>query len=168
MLYVGRVAVEKNLEAFLASTVPGSKVVVGDGPDLVRLREAFPEATFLGALAGERLARAYCSAQVFVFPSRTDTFGLVMIEALACGLPVAAFPCRVRSTSWEWTATAPAATFPCGWARCATIWTTPSPTPCAAIGWVPLSMAQLQLGPGHRPVPDGTDRAHQQPVPAFA
>jgi glycosyltransferase involved in cell wall biosynthesis len=92
MLYVGRVAIEKNLEAFLTSTVPGSKVVVGDGPDLVRLREAFPETTFLGALAGEQLARAYCSAHVFVFPSRTDTFGLVMIEALACGLPVAAFP----------------------------------------------------------------------------
>ncbi|MBS3927371.1 MAG: glycosyltransferase family 1 protein [Sphingomonadales bacterium] len=92
MLYVGRVAVEKNLPAFLEAKVPGHKVVVGDGPDLAMLKARYPEAIFTGALTGERLAKAYCSADVFVFPSRTDTFGLVLIEALACGLPVAAYP----------------------------------------------------------------------------
>lgn len=92
LLYVGRVACEKNLPAFLDVRVPGRKVVVGDGPDLEMLRARYPDALFTGALTGERLARAYCSADVFVFPSRTDTFGLVMIEALACGVPVAAFP----------------------------------------------------------------------------
>lgn len=92
MLSVGRVAAEKNLSAFLEVKVPGTKVVVGDGPDLTLLCTLYPEVVFLGALSGERLARAYCSADVFVFPSRTDTFGLVMIEALACGVPVAAFP----------------------------------------------------------------------------
>eukprot|EP01037_Dinobryon_pediforme_P004467 gene4467-4513_t len=92
MLNVGRVAVEKNLTAFLDAKVPGTKVVVGDGPDLAALRARYPDAVFLGALAGEALASAYCAADVFVFPSRTDTFGLVMIEALACGVPVAAFP----------------------------------------------------------------------------
>lgn len=92
LLYVGRVAAEKNLPEFLAADVPGHKVVVGDGPDLEKLRARYPAARFLGALSGEDLARAYCSADVFVFPSRTDTFGLVLIEALACGLPVAAFP----------------------------------------------------------------------------
>jgi len=92
LLYVGRVSLEKNLPAFLAADVPGSKVVVGDGPDRARLEAAYPDVRFLGALAGTDLARAYCSADVFVFPSRTDTFGLVMIEALACGVPVAAFP----------------------------------------------------------------------------
>jgi glycosyltransferase involved in cell wall biosynthesis len=91
-LYVGRVAVEKNLPAFLDTQVPGHKVVVGDGPDLARLRAQYPEVRFLGELTGIDLARAYCSADVFVFPSRTDTFGLVLIEALACGVPVAAFP----------------------------------------------------------------------------
>ena len=91
-LYVGRVASEKNLPEFLSADVPGHKVVVGDGPDLERLKARFPEATFLGALSGIDLARAYCSADVFVFPSKTDTFGLVLIEALACGLPVAALP----------------------------------------------------------------------------
>ena len=91
-LYVGRVAVEKNLPAFLDTPVCGVKVVVGDGPDLAELRERYPDVRFLGALHGEALARAYCSANVFVFPSRTDTFGLVVIEALACGLPVAAYP----------------------------------------------------------------------------
>ena len=91
-LTVGRVAVEKNIEAFLASTHPGSKVVVGGGPALERLRAAFPEAHFLGPLQGAALAWCYAGADVFVFPSRTDTFGLVMIEALACGTPVAAFP----------------------------------------------------------------------------
>lgn len=92
LLNVGRVAIEKNLVAFLEADVPGTKVVVGTGPDLARLQARFPDAVFLGARHGEELARAYCSADVFVFPSRTDTFGLVMIEALACGLPVAAYP----------------------------------------------------------------------------
>jgi glycosyltransferase involved in cell wall biosynthesis len=91
-LYVGRVAVEKNIEAFLACDVPGSKVVVGDGPARAALARAYPRAHFLGALHGEALAAAYAGADVFVFPSRTDTFGLVMIEALACGTPVAAYP----------------------------------------------------------------------------
>ncbi len=91
-LYVGRVAVEKNIEAFLASSHPGSKVVVGDGPALDTLRARFPAACFLGRLSGDALAACYAGADVFVFPSRTDTFGLVMIEALACGTPVAAFP----------------------------------------------------------------------------
>lgn len=92
MLYVGRVAPEKDLPAFLDAKVAGTKVVVGDGPSLEALKARYPEVRFTGALSGEALARAYCSADVFVFPSRTDTFGLVMIEALACGLPVAAFP----------------------------------------------------------------------------
>jgi glycosyltransferase involved in cell wall biosynthesis len=92
MLNVGRVAVEKNLEAFLDCTHPGSKIVVGDGPDLPKLKRRYPEVSFLGALHGDELASAYAGANVFVFPSRTDTFGLVMIEALACGTPVAAFP----------------------------------------------------------------------------
>jgi len=91
-LYVGRVAVEKNIEAFLESEYPGSKVVVGDGPALAALRTKYPEAHFLGRRSGRDLAGCYAGADVFVFPSRTDTFGLVMIEALACGTPVAAFP----------------------------------------------------------------------------
>lgn len=91
-LYVGRVAVEKNIEAFLASNHPGTKIVVGDGPALARLQTAFPEAHFLGRQSGAALAACYAGADVFVFPSRTDTFGLVMIEALACGTPVAAYP----------------------------------------------------------------------------
>ena len=92
LLNVGRVALEKNLEAFLDLDTPGSKVVVGDGPALAEMRRAYPHVTFLGGLAGERLAAAYRSADAFVFPSRTDTFGLVLIEALASGLPVAAYP----------------------------------------------------------------------------
>ena len=91
-LYVGRVAIEKNVEAFLRNSHPGSKVVVGDGPALARLRAAFPEAHFLGKQTGQALAACYAGADVFVFPSRTDTFGLVMIEALASGTPVAAYP----------------------------------------------------------------------------
>ncbi|MBA3676439.1 MAG: glycosyltransferase family 1 protein [Sphingosinicella sp.] len=91
-LYVGRVAVEKNLEAFLSSEVAGSKVVIGDGPELERLKKLYPQARFPGALTGSELASAYTAADVFVFPSRTDTFGLVIIEALASGVPVAAFP----------------------------------------------------------------------------
>ena len=92
MLYVGRVAVEKNLEAFLRVDRPGTKVVVGDGPARAMLEAKYPDALFLGAQFGDDLAAAYAAADVFVFPSRTDTFGLVMIEALACGTPVAAYP----------------------------------------------------------------------------
>jgi glycosyltransferase involved in cell wall biosynthesis len=92
MLNVGRVAVEKNLDAFLSLDLPGSKVIVGDGPALADLRERYPDAIFLGARHGAQLASAYAAADVFVFPSRTDTFGLVNIEALASGLPVAAYP----------------------------------------------------------------------------
>ncbi|MDO7842527.1 glycosyltransferase family 4 protein [Sphingomonas immobilis] len=91
-LYVGRVAVEKNIEAFLTTRQPGTKVIVGDGPARASLEARYPEATFLGPLFGADLAAAYAAADVFVFPSRTDTFGLVMIEALACGTPVAAYP----------------------------------------------------------------------------
>lgn len=89
---VGRVAVEKNLEAFLALDLPGSKVVVGAGPALPDLRARFPDVHFLGPRSGEELARTYAAADVFVFPSLTDTFGNVLLEALACGVPVAAFP----------------------------------------------------------------------------
>lgn len=92
LLNIGRVSAEKNLEAFLGMACPGSKVVVGDGPALEQLRTQFPDVHFLGAMAGEELASAYRSADCFVFPSRTDTFGLVVIEALASGLPVAAYP----------------------------------------------------------------------------
>jgi len=91
-LYVGRVAVEKNIEAFLDCPSGGSKVVVGDGPALEQLRARYADVHFLGAMHGSELASAYAAADVFVFPSRTDTFGLVNIEALACGVPVAAFP----------------------------------------------------------------------------
>jgi glycosyltransferase involved in cell wall biosynthesis len=91
-LCVGRVAVEKNLEAFLSLDLPGTKVIVGDGPARLELEQAYPETVFLGALEGEALAAVYASADVFVFPSRTDTFGLVLLEALASGLPIAAFP----------------------------------------------------------------------------
>ena len=91
-LYVGRVAVEKNIEAFLKLDVEGSKLVVGDGPQRAALEKAYPQAHFLGAQFGEELARLYASADVFVFPSKTDTFGLVMLEALASGTAVAAYP----------------------------------------------------------------------------
>ncbi len=91
-LSVGRVAVEKNLEAFLSLDLPGTKVVVGDGPARPALEKQFPRAVFLGAKQGEALAEVYAAADVFVFPSRTDTFGLVLLEALASGVPVAAFP----------------------------------------------------------------------------
>ncbi|WP_416908453.1 MAG: glycosyltransferase family 4 protein [Polymorphobacter sp.] len=91
-LHVGRVAVEKNIEAFLQADWAGAKVVVGDGPARAELQTRYPDAVFLGALHGEALARAYASADVMVFPSRTDTFGLVIIEALACGTPVAGYP----------------------------------------------------------------------------
>jgi len=92
-LYVGRVAVEKNIGAFLDMPIEhGTKVVVGDGPQLSELKRRYPAVKFLGAKHGEDLARHYSSADVFVFPSRTDTFGLVLLEALASGVPVAAYP----------------------------------------------------------------------------
>lgn len=92
LLNVGRVSSEKNLDVFLSLDTPGSKVMVGDGPAFDALRQRYPDAHFLGALGGEELASAYRSADCFVFPSLTDTFGLVVIEALACGVPVAAYP----------------------------------------------------------------------------
>lgn len=91
-LNVGRVAVEKNIETFLALDLPGTKIVVGDGPAREDLQTRFPEAKFLGARFGEELARCFADADVFVFPSWTDTFGLVILEAMATGTPVAAFP----------------------------------------------------------------------------
>lgn len=91
-LTVGRVAVEKNLEAFLSLDLPGTKLVVGDGPARAALARKYPDAVFLGGRQGEALAEIYAAADVFVFPSRTDTFGLVLLEALASGVPVAAFP----------------------------------------------------------------------------
>ena len=92
LMYVGRLAVEKNLEAFLSVDRPGTKVLVGDGPARAALERRFPEAVFLGPRMGEALVAHYCAADVFVFPSKTDTLGLVMLEALACGTPVAAHP----------------------------------------------------------------------------
>ena len=91
-LYMGRVAVEKNIEAFLQLGLPGSKVVVGDGPDLERLKHQYPEVLFTGFKFGAELSRHLAAADVFVFPSLTDTFGIVLLEAMACGLPVAAYP----------------------------------------------------------------------------
>lgn len=91
-LYAGRLAPEKNVEAFLSLDLPGSKVVVGDGPSSPSLRKSFPQAHFLGLRTGPELATLYASADVFVFPSKTDTFGMVLLEAMASGLPVAAFP----------------------------------------------------------------------------
>ena len=91
-LYVGRVAVEKNLESFLRLDLPGTKVIAGDGPARPELEARFGAARFLGVQTGEALASIYASADVFVFPSRTDTFGIVLLEALASGLPVAAYP----------------------------------------------------------------------------
>lgn len=91
-LYVGRVAVEKNVEAFLALDLPGSKWVAGDGPALADLKRRFPEVNYLGVLSQQELAEVYAGADVFVFPSKTDTFGLVLLEALACGTPIAAYP----------------------------------------------------------------------------
>lgn len=91
-LNVGRVAVEKNLDAFLSLDLPGTKVVVGEGPQRAELSARYPDAVFLGARTGDELAEIYRQADVFVFPSRTDTFGVVLLEALASGLPVAAYP----------------------------------------------------------------------------
>jgi 1,2-diacylglycerol 3-alpha-glucosyltransferase/glucuronosyltransferase len=89
---VGRVAVEKNLEAFLSLNLPGSKVIIGNGPQLKELKVRFPQAVFLGEKTGKELASHVAAADVFVFPSLTDTFGIVQLEALACGVPIAAFP----------------------------------------------------------------------------
>lgn len=89
---VGRIAIEKNLDAFLSLDLPGSKVVIGEGPHETELRRRFPDAHFLGCFHGEELAAHIAAADVFVFPSKTDTFGVVQLEALACGVPVAAFP----------------------------------------------------------------------------
>jgi glycosyltransferase involved in cell wall biosynthesis len=91
-LHVGRLAVEKNIEAFLSLDLPGSKVVIGDGPIRARLQRRYPDAHFLGPRPHGALAQYYAGSDVLVFPSRTDTFGLVLLEALACGTPVAAFP----------------------------------------------------------------------------
>ncbi|MFA0813914.1 glycosyltransferase family 4 protein [Microbulbifer epialgicus] len=92
MLNVGRVAIEKSLDRFLSLDMPGTKVIVGDGPQLNALKRKFPSAVYLGVREGEALTECYSAADVFVFPSLTDTFGLVNLEALACGLPVAAYP----------------------------------------------------------------------------
>ncbi len=91
-LYVGRVAIEKSIEDFLKLDFNGSKFVVGDGPQLHELQEHYPDVWFVGMKIGEELAQYYAAADIFIFPSRTDTFGLVLIEALACGVPVAAYP----------------------------------------------------------------------------
>jgi glycosyltransferase involved in cell wall biosynthesis len=89
---VGRVAVEKNIELFLNLDIPGSKIIIGDGPDMARLSGEYPDCHFVGYKFGKELASYIAGGDVFVFPSRTDTFGLVMLEAMACGLPVAALP----------------------------------------------------------------------------
>jgi glycosyltransferase involved in cell wall biosynthesis len=91
-IYMGRVSVEKNLEAFLDLELPGSKVIIGDGPDRKRLASRYADSHFLGYRFGEDLAAHLAGGDVFVFPSRTDTFGIVLLEAMACGLPVAALP----------------------------------------------------------------------------
>ena len=91
-LYVGRVAIEKNINAFLEIDLPGSKWVVGDGPAMAAIKEKYPEVNYLGVLQQHDLAKVYAAADVFVFPSKTDTFGLVLLEAMACGTPVAAYP----------------------------------------------------------------------------
>jgi len=98
LMYVGRLAVEKNLPAFLDLDVPSSKVLVGDGPQRAALAARYPDAIFLGARHGEELVAHYCAADVLVFPSKTDTLGLVMLEAAACGVPVAAWPCLLETS----------------------------------------------------------------------
>jgi glycosyltransferase involved in cell wall biosynthesis len=91
-MYMGRMAVEKNIDAFLKLALPGSKYVVGDGPDMERFRSNYPDVKFVGKKEGQELTAYLAAADVFVFPSLTDTFGLVLLEAMACGVPVAAFP----------------------------------------------------------------------------
>ncbi len=91
-LFAGRLAPEKNIEAFLSLDLPGSKLIAGDGPSRRSLQEAYPDAHFIGMQNADALAGYYAASDVFVFPSHTDTFGVVLIEALACGLPVAALP----------------------------------------------------------------------------
>jgi glycosyltransferase involved in cell wall biosynthesis len=90
--YVGRVAVEKNIDAFLRMPWEGSKIVIGNGPELPRLKQQYPDAVYAGYKFGEELAKHVAASDVFVFPSVTDTFGLVNLEAMACGVPVAAYP----------------------------------------------------------------------------
>jgi glycosyltransferase involved in cell wall biosynthesis len=92
MVYMGRIAVEKNIGAFLSLDIPGTKLVIGDGPDLEMLKQKFPTAIFTGSKSGHELASWVAGGDVFVFPSKTDTFGLVNLEAMACSLPVAAYP----------------------------------------------------------------------------
>ena len=91
-IYVGRIALEKSIEAFLKLDTPGTKLLVGDGPQRAELESAYPDAHFVGIKTGDELVSYYCAADVFVFPSRTDTLGLVNLEAMACGIPVAAYP----------------------------------------------------------------------------
>jgi len=91
-VYAGRIAIEKNIEAFLKLDLPGTKLVIGDGPPRASLQKQYPDARFVGYKFGEELAAHYAAGDVFVFPSRTDTFGVVMLEANACGLPIAAYP----------------------------------------------------------------------------
>lgn len=91
-VHMGRIAVEKNIEAFLSLDLPGSKLVVGDGPHLTKLKQVFPEVHYTGYKFGEELAAYIAASDVFVFPSLTDTFGIVLLEAMSCGIPVAAFP----------------------------------------------------------------------------
>lgn len=91
-IFVGRIAVEKGIDDFLALDLPGTRIVIGDGPARDSLQRQYPDAVFTGYLEGEALSRHVAAADVMVFPSRTDTFGLVMLEALACGVPVAAYP----------------------------------------------------------------------------
>ena len=93
-LYVGRLAVEKSIEDFLEADVPGTKLLVGDGPQMDELKAKYKEAVFTGPKFGDELTKYYQGSDVFVFPSRTDTFGLVNVEALACGVPVASYPVR--------------------------------------------------------------------------
>ena len=90
--YVGRVAIEKNIDAFLRMPWTGTKLVIGDGPELPRLKSQYPEAVYAGSRFGEDLAQHLAASDVMVFPSLTDTFGLVNLEAMACGVPVAAYP----------------------------------------------------------------------------
>ena len=110
-LYVGRVAVEKGIERFLSLDLPGTKVVVGEGPQRAALERRFPAAKFLGLRTGDELVGIYRAADVFVFPSKTDTLGLVMMEAMACGVPVAALgmsreKCRERALGFSWKSSA--------------------------------------------------------------